>query len=45
LNQLVLYSPAPVVPALAAAAGGERVGTRLLEFAVIICASEGRGST
>ena len=46
VNQLVLHSPAPVVPALAAAAaGGERVGTRFLEFAVIICASEGRGST
>jgi len=44
VNQLVLHSPAPVVPALAAA-GGERVGTRFLEFAVIICASEGRGST
>jgi len=44
LNQLVLNSPAPVVPALAAV-GGERVGTRFLEFAVIICASEGRGST
>src|SRR5580704_5115558 len=44
LNQLVLHSPAPVVPALAAV-GGERVGTRFLEFAVIICASEGRGST
>jgi hypothetical protein len=43
LNQLVLHSSAPVVPALAAA--GERAGTRFLEFAVIICASERRGST
>jgi len=43
LNRLVLDSPAPVVPALAAAS--ERAGTRFLEFAVIICASEGRGST
>jgi hypothetical protein len=43
VNQLVFHSPAPVVPALAAA--GERAGTRFLEFAVIICASEGRGST
>jgi hypothetical protein len=34
----------PAVPALVATAG-ERAGTRFLEFAVIICASEGRGST
>jgi hypothetical protein len=32
------------LPTLAAAAG-ERVSIRFLEFAVIICASEGRGST
>jgi hypothetical protein len=43
LNQLVLHFPAPVVPALAAAS--ERAGTHFLEFAVIICASERRGST
>jgi hypothetical protein len=35
---------ATALPALAAV-GGERVGTRFLEFAVIICASEGRGTT
>jgi hypothetical protein len=43
VNLLVLHSPALVVPALAAS--GERAGTRFLEFTVIICASEGRGST
>jgi hypothetical protein len=43
LNRRVIHPAAPVVPALAAA--GERAGTRFLEFAVIICASEGRGST
>ena len=44
MNLLILPSRARVVPALAAAAG-ERAGTRFLEFAVIICVSEGRGST
>jgi hypothetical protein len=43
LNQRVIHPPAPVVPARPAA--GERAGPRFLELAVIICASEGRGST
>ena len=43
MNQLVLITSA-ALPTLAAAAG-KRAGVRFLEFAVIICASEGRGST
>ena len=39
-----LFPAAELVPALVAAAG-ERASIRFLEFAVIICASEGRGST
>jgi integrase/recombinase XerC len=31
VNQLVIHSPAPVIPALVAAAG-ERAGIRFLEF-------------
>jgi hypothetical protein len=41
VNQLVPITSA-AVPTLAAA--GERVSIRFLEFAVIICASEGRAS-
>jgi hypothetical protein len=43
VNQLVPITSA-ALPTLVAAAG-ERVSIRFLEFAVIICASEGRGST
>jgi hypothetical protein len=43
VNQLVPIASA-TLPALVAAAG-ERAGMRFLEFAVIICASEGQGST
>jgi hypothetical protein len=42
VNQLVPITSA-ALPTLAAA--GERASIRFLEFAVIICASEGRGST
>jgi hypothetical protein len=43
VNQLVPITSA-ALPTLVAA-DGERASIRFLEFAVIICASEGRGST
>ena len=43
MNQLVPITSA-ALPTLVVA-DGERASIRFLEFAVIICASEGRGST
>ena len=43
MNQLVPITSA-ALPTLAATTG-EQASIRFLEFAVIICASEGRGST
>jgi len=43
VNQLVPITSA-ALPTLIAA-DGERASIRFLEFAVIICANEGRGST
>jgi hypothetical protein len=44
MNQLTRIAPPLALPALVASAG-ERAGMRFLEFAVIICASEGPRST